>query len=88
MGRIVVVTLSVACILGAATPGQGAEPDWRMVYTRSHRATFEQQWKYTFPKHKSRQWFIALEFDGAGFRDGIWLAGTGGLARNPNQQSG
>ena len=30
-----------------------------MVYTRSHRTTFEQEWKYTFPKHKSKQWFMA-----------------------------
>jgi hypothetical protein len=33
-----------------------------MVYKRSHRATFEQEWKYTFPNHKAKQWFIALRY--------------------------
>ena len=29
---------------------------------RSHRATFEQQWTYTFPKHHSKRWVIALRY--------------------------
>lgn len=34
----------------------------RMVYTPSHRATFEQEWKYSFPNHHSTRWFIALRY--------------------------
>jgi len=52
----------VVCSAGPAAFGQVAEPAWHMVYTRSHRATFEQEWKYTFPNHKSRHWFIALRY--------------------------
>jgi Transglutaminase-like superfamily len=57
-------TLVVALLLAfwPAAFGQRAEVEQRMAYTPSHRATFEQQWKYTFPKHKSRRWFIALRY--------------------------
>jgi Transglutaminase-like superfamily len=56
--------LAVVVLFGL-TPcafGQKADSDWHMAYTRSHRATFEQEWKYTFPKHHSKRWFIALRY--------------------------
>jgi len=42
--------------------GQSAVPNWHMEYEPSHRATFEQQWKYTFPTHQSTRWIIALRY--------------------------
>jgi transglutaminase-like putative cysteine protease len=33
-----------------------------MAYVPSHRAAYEQEWRYTFPNHKSRHWFIALRY--------------------------
>ena len=44
------------------TAGLGQGPDWHMVYTPSHRATFEQQWTYLFPKLQSKRWIIALRY--------------------------
>jgi hypothetical protein len=43
-------------------PAWSADPVWHMVYTPSHRATFEQTWTYTFPKHHSTRWIIALRY--------------------------
>lgn len=59
------IGFSFAALLAAlgvppAAPGQS--PDWHMVYTPSHRATFEQQWTYTFAKGQSNRWFIALRY--------------------------
>jgi transglutaminase-like putative cysteine protease len=31
-----------------------------MVYTASHRATYQKEWQYSFPEHTSSRWFIAL----------------------------
>jgi hypothetical protein len=62
MLRIAAVTTVFVCVLQPFAFGQQADSDWHMVYTRSHRATFEQEWRYTFPKHRSRQWFIALRY--------------------------
>jgi hypothetical protein len=33
-----------------------------MVYTPSHRATFQEEWKYSFPDQQSKRWFIALRY--------------------------
>jgi Transglutaminase-like superfamily len=52
-------------LIGSVNPntfGQPAAPDWHMEYTPSHRATFEQKWIYSFPKHKSDHWIIALRY--------------------------
>jgi hypothetical protein len=54
------LVLLAIVFLAAPTLGQG--PAWHMVYTPSHRATFEQQWTYTFPKLHSRHWVIALRY--------------------------
>jgi hypothetical protein len=59
------IAACAACLLGALSASafaDKADADWHMVYTRSHRATFEQEWHYNFPKHRSRQWFIALRY--------------------------
>jgi hypothetical protein len=60
MVRAAALTALLLCGLCHRGLGQEAPQGWHMVYTRSHRATFEQEWKYTFPKHRSKQWFIAL----------------------------
>jgi hypothetical protein len=52
-------------VIGALCPntrGQPAKANWHMEYVPSHRATFEQEWKYAFPNHLSTQWFIALRY--------------------------
>jgi transglutaminase-like putative cysteine protease len=58
-------TFLAVLFLGTLCPkifGQPAAPDWHMEYAVSHRATFEQEWKYTFPDHESTRWFIALRY--------------------------
>ena len=62
MRRAAVLTVALVAWLSPRAFGQKGDSDWHMVYTRSHRATFEQEWKYTFPKHHSKQWFIALRY--------------------------
>jgi Transglutaminase-like superfamily len=62
MPRTAILTIIVFVAVWPSAFGQKADLDRRMVYTPSHRATFEQQWKYTFPKHKSRRWIIALRY--------------------------
>jgi hypothetical protein len=62
MFRIAVLAAIVLFAIGPGASGQEGEPGWHMVYTRSHRATFEQEWKYHFPNHKSTEWFIALRY--------------------------
>lgn len=61
MSRTAALTIVFMAVWPSAF-GQGADLERRMVYTPSHCATFEEQWKYTFPKHKSRRWFIALRY--------------------------
>jgi hypothetical protein len=41
---------------------QRAAPRLHMSYTPSHRATFEQEWTYTFTNHKSKRLVIALRY--------------------------
>ena len=57
-------TILAVLVLGGAssnTFGQPA-PEWHMEFAPSHRATFEQQWTYTYPKHQSTHWIIALRY--------------------------
>ncbi len=61
MGRFALAS-GALCLLASSALAQKPDAGWHMVYTPVHRATFEQQWKYTFPKHHSRQWFIALRY--------------------------
>jgi hypothetical protein len=52
-------------ILAARCPnvyGQGVGQALHLVYTRNHRAIYEQQWTYTFPNHYSTRWIIALRY--------------------------
>jgi hypothetical protein len=62
MFRSATLTATFVCVTCTGAFGQRVAPKWHLVYTRSHRATFEQEWKYTFPSHKSKQWFIALRY--------------------------
>jgi hypothetical protein len=62
MLRPAILTAILAGISGANAFGQGTVPKWHMVYTPSHRATFEEEWKYTFPDQQSKHWFIALRY--------------------------
>ncbi len=62
MFRTAAATTVLVCVLGLSAVGQESDAGWHMVYTRSHRATFEQEWRYTFPKHRSKQWFIAIRY--------------------------
>jgi Transglutaminase-like superfamily len=56
------VSLAVLVILGPLTPSAFGQADWHMEYTPSHRASFEQTWTYSFPKHRSKHLFIALRY--------------------------
>lgn len=49
------------CLISCAF-GQTNSTDMHMVYVPSHRATFEQEWKYVYPGHRSNRWFIALRY--------------------------
>jgi transglutaminase-like putative cysteine protease len=62
MFRVAILSAVCICTIEPGASGQESDPTWHMVYTRSHRATFEQEWKYVFPNHKSNQWFIALRY--------------------------
>jgi transglutaminase-like putative cysteine protease len=42
--------------------GQPAAVDRHLEYVPSHRATFQQEWKYKFPNLQSTRWFIALRY--------------------------
>jgi hypothetical protein len=54
-----IVLAGFACV---STRGQDDTPAWHMVYTRNHRATFEQTWTYHFPNHFSTRWIMALRY--------------------------
>jgi transglutaminase-like putative cysteine protease len=58
---LILATLFVAAI-SADARREPAAPDFHLVYTANHRATFEQVWKYTFPNHQSTRWVIALRY--------------------------
>ncbi len=60
MFRIAALSVVFFTSLCRCAWGQPGAEGWHMVYTRSHRATFEQEWKYTFPQHRAKQWFVAL----------------------------
>jgi transglutaminase-like putative cysteine protease len=53
------VLVSVACV---SAFGESESPEWHMVYTPSHRAVYEKEWKYSFPNHQSSRWVIALRY--------------------------
>jgi transglutaminase-like putative cysteine protease len=61
MSRIASAASVLICIIHSTTFAQPA-PEWHMEYAPSHRATFEQEWKYTFPEHESNRWIIALRY--------------------------
>jgi transglutaminase-like putative cysteine protease len=56
--------LAVALVGAACTAvcGQRDAPEWHLAYVPNHRATFEQEWTYTFPNHESKRWVIALRY--------------------------
>jgi transglutaminase-like putative cysteine protease len=58
----VLLTAVFVCWTAPHSFGQGAAPDWHLVYTASHRASYEKEWKYTFPDHRSTRWVIALRY--------------------------
>jgi hypothetical protein len=62
MFRSTLLAVVCACATSPSVFGQEAIPNWHMGYIRSHRATFEAEWKYSFPRHKSKRWFIALAY--------------------------
>jgi transglutaminase-like putative cysteine protease len=62
MFRPALLTALLACVACPNVFGQSDAPEWHMVYTPSHRATYEKEWKYTFPDHQSTRWFIALRY--------------------------
>ena len=62
MIRIAFLSSSLVVAVQSVAVGQDVKSGWHMVYTRSHRATFEQEWKYTFPNHRSKRWIIALRY--------------------------
>src|SRR5690348_2492660 len=59
---LIALALSFGVPVLAMPPALGQEPAQHMVYTPSHRATFEQQWTYTFPKLQSTHWLIVLRY--------------------------
>jgi transglutaminase-like putative cysteine protease len=61
MSRTSVAAAFIICIVRSSGVAQST-PEWHMEYTQSHRATFEQEWKYTFPNHESTRWVIALRY--------------------------
>jgi hypothetical protein len=62
MVRLSVFATLLACLGGGAVHGQAAAPAGHLVYTPNHRATYEQQWTFTFPQHQSTRWIIALRY--------------------------
>ena len=53
---------AILAALAVLTPNAFGQTDWHMEYAPSHRATFEQQWTYTYPKLQSKRWIIALRY--------------------------
>jgi transglutaminase-like putative cysteine protease len=62
MFRIALLSIVMAGVAGSSVRGQGPVPAWHIVYTLNHRATYEQQWTYTFPNQHSTRWVIALRY--------------------------
>ena len=62
MSRPSLLTAHFVCVISPNTFGQKAVSEWHMVSTPSHRATYVKEWKYIFPNHQSKQWFIALRY--------------------------
>jgi hypothetical protein len=60
MFRPALLTVLFTYAISSTASGQNPAPEWHMVYTPSHRATYEKEWKYTFPDHRSMHWIIAL----------------------------
>jgi transglutaminase-like putative cysteine protease len=58
-GFIAIIFIGALC---PNTRGQPVESAWHMEYLPSHRASFEQEWKYAFPNHQSHRWVIALRY--------------------------
>ncbi len=62
MSRSAVLAVVLVCVSLCNAFGQKALPDWHMVYTPSHRATYVKEWRYSFPKHEAARWVIALRY--------------------------
>lgn len=63
MGRIIVMLALIAtCVVTAVAHAQSRSSEWRMVYTPSHRVTYQKEWKYSFPNQQSTHWVIALRY--------------------------
>jgi hypothetical protein len=62
MVRPALLAAVFVCLICPGSQGQPATPAWHLVYTPSHRATFAQEWKYTFAHHRSTRWVIALRY--------------------------
>lgn len=62
MFRATLLTVLFVCFTSPNAFGQSAVPPWHMVYTPSHRATYEKEWKYNFPDRRSTRWVIALRY--------------------------
>ena len=62
MLRAAFLTVVIVCVASPSGFGQGAVPEWHMVYTPSHRASYVKEWKYQFPNHHSTRWIIALRY--------------------------
>jgi transglutaminase-like putative cysteine protease len=60
--RFAVLTIAFAGVACPGIYGQGVTPAWHLIYAPNHRATYEQQWTYTFPNHHSTRWIIALRY--------------------------
>jgi hypothetical protein len=57
-----VLSVGLLCLQPAGAFAQSEGPGWHLVYTRSHRASFVQEWKYSFPSHQSARWIIAVRY--------------------------
>lgn len=45
--------------------GHADAANYHLEYHKSHRASFSEQWEYTFPNYVSKRWFIALRYQPA-----------------------
>ena len=62
MLRAALLSIALIGLIPAIEFGQSRTNEWHMVYTPSHRATYEKEWRYSFPNHHSTRWFIALRY--------------------------
>jgi transglutaminase-like putative cysteine protease len=60
--RAAFLNVVFVCVASSSGFGQKANPEWHMVYTPSHRATYVKEWTYRFPNHHSKRWIIALRY--------------------------